>query len=167
MVFRPRNYPILRKATNNHVKKNEISRVIVMYLKAKIVKKLVEFFGDDFRRIEHALSVLNHAERIAEGHSGWDYEVLIAACLLHDVGIKPSEEILGYNNGHTQEQYGPGEAEKLLREISFPEDKLKKVREIVGNHHSKSKYEYPELAILKDADALVNRLESKETDVGQ
>ena len=55
-----------------------------MYLKAKIVKKLVEFFGEDFRRIEHALSVLKHAERIAEDHSGWDYEVLIAANLLHD-----------------------------------------------------------------------------------
>jgi HD superfamily phosphodiesterase len=131
----------------------------VKYVKAKIIIKLVEFFGNDFRRIDHALAVLKHAERIAETLSGWDYEVLIASAILHDVGIKPSEATLGYNNSHTQEQYGPSEAEKLLREICFPEEKIKKVCEIVGNHHSKSRYNYPELAILKDADAIVNRLE--------
>jgi HD superfamily phosphodiesterase len=132
-----------------------------MYAKAIIVKKLLEFFDEDFRRIEHALSVLKHAERIAEGKSGWDYEVLIAASLLHDVGIKPSEEKHGYNDGPTQEKYGPAEAEKLLRAISFPDDKIKKVCEIIGNHHSKSRFDYPELAILKEADAIVNRLESR------
>ncbi len=42
---------------------------MVTYVKAKIIKKLVEFCGEDFRRIEHALSVLKHAERIAGTHS--------------------------------------------------------------------------------------------------
>jgi HD superfamily phosphodiesterase len=135
---------------------------MVKHVKAKIVKKLMVFFNEDFRRIEHALAVLKHAERIAETQSGWDYEILIASAILHDVGIKPSEENLGYNNGHTQEQYGPPEAEKLLREISFPQEKINKVCEIIGNHHSKSKYDYSELAILKEADAIVNRLEAEE-----
>ena len=134
---------------------------MIPYIKAKLVKKLVDFFGSDFRRIEHALSVLGHAEHIAEGRTDLDYEVLVAASLFHDVGIKPSEEKLGYNNGRTQEQYGPPEAERLLRDISFPEEKTKKIRDIVGNHHSPSRFDYPELAIVKQADAIVNRLESE------
>jgi putative nucleotidyltransferase with HDIG domain len=73
------------------------------FTKAKIAKQLIGFFGDDFRRIEHALSVLKHAERIAEDRLDVDHDVLIAAALLHDVGIKPSEKELGYNNGNTQE----------------------------------------------------------------
>ena len=137
---------------------------MIKYAKAKTVVKLAGFFGEDYRRIEHALSVLKHAERIAEDRTDVDHEVLVAAALLHDVGIKPSEELLGYNNGVTQEKYGPAEAEKLLRGISLPEEKVKKVCEIVGNHHSPSRYDYPELAVLKEADAIVNRLEAKEAD---
>ena len=134
------------------------------FTKAKIAKQLIGFFGEDFRRIEHALSVLKHAERIAEDRMDVDHDVLIAVALLHDVGIKPSEKELGFNNGNTQEKYGPAEAENLLHEIFFPEEKIKKVSDIVGNHHSPSKYDYPELAILKEADAIVNRLEAKEID---
>jgi HD superfamily phosphodiesterase len=133
------------------------------YAKAKIARQLIGFFGEDFRRIEHALSVLRHAECIADGRADIDHDLLVAIALLHDVGIKPSEEKLGYNNGRTQEQYGPTEAEKLLQAISFPKEKIKKVSDMVGNHHSPSKYDYPELVVLKEADAIVNRLEAKET----
>lgn len=130
------------------------------HIKAKIVARLVEFFGDDFRRIEHALSVLKRAEEIGEGRPGWDYDVLIGSALLHDVGIKPSEEKLGYNNGHTQERYGPPEARRLLQGVGLAEDAIRKVCEIIGNHHSPSRYDYVELDILKQADRIVNREES-------
>jgi HD superfamily phosphodiesterase len=154
-------HSIVKKGQRDMKKSDKVN-----FLKAKIVKKLLEFFGEDFRRIEHALSALKHAEQIAEAYSGLDYDVLIASAILHDVGIKPSEEKLGYNNGDTQEKYGPIEAEKLLLEISFPNDKIKKVCEIIGNHHSKSRYDYPELAILKEADAIVNKLEMAERKKG-
>lgn len=120
---------------------------------------LVDFFGNDFRRITHALEVMKHAEGIMENMEGCDYEVLIACALLHDIGIKPSEEILGYNNGKTQEQYGPPAADRLLKSIDLDEIKIRKVCEIIGNHHSPSRYEYVELKILKEADMIVNRLE--------
>jgi len=129
------------------------------YIKGRITKLLVDYFEDDFRRITHALDVMKHAERIMENIEGYDYEVLIAAALLHDIGIKTSEEILGYNNGKTQEEYGPPVAEKLLQSINFDADKIRKVCEIIGNHHSPSRYEYVELTILKEADRIVNGLE--------
>jgi putative nucleotidyltransferase with HDIG domain len=134
----------------------------MLYCKTRITEALVQFFDKDYRRIEHALSVLKNAERIAETTSGVDSEILIAAALLHDVGIKPAEKIHGYNDGPLQEQYGPSEAQRLLQGIGFPHNKTAKVMEIIGNHHSRSRFDYVELAILKEADAIVNRFEESE-----
>jgi HD superfamily phosphodiesterase len=131
----------------------------VDYCKAKVAKLLVDYFGSDFRRISHALEVLRHAEKIVENTENYDYEVLVASALLHDIGIKQSEEVFGYNNGKTQEKYGPPIAEKLLDSIDFPPGKTRKVCEIIGNHHSPSQYDYIELKILKEADRIVNKLE--------
>jgi HD superfamily phosphodiesterase len=129
------------------------------YCKGKVTKLLVDYFGNDFRRITHALEVLRHAEKLVDNTENYDYEVLVASALLHDIGIKQSEEVLGYNNGTTQEKYGPPIAEKLLDSIGFPPDKTRKVCEIIGNHHSRSRYDYIELKILKEADRIVNKLE--------
>ena len=130
------------------------------YCKGRITKSLVGYFGNDFRRINHALEVLKYSEQIMENVPDCDREIVIASALLHDVGIKPSEEKFGYNNGKTQEKYGPPVAEALLRSIDFPAEKVVRVCEIIGNHHSPSRYDYPELKILKEADRIVNKLES-------
>ena len=130
------------------------------YFKGKVVKLLVNYFDSDYRRITHALEVLKHSEKIAEGAGVCDYEVLVASALLHDIGIKKSEELLGYNNGKTQEEYGPPVAEELLKRISFDPDKIVKVCEIISNHHSPSRHDYIELKILKEADRIVNKSEN-------
>lgn len=135
------------------------------YCKGRITKLLVHYFGDDFRRITHALEVLKHAEKIMKNAQNCDYEILVASALLHDVGIKPSEELLGYNNGKTQEEYGPPIAEELLKRIDFPREKTAKVCEIIGNHHSPSRHDYVELKILKEADRIVNKLEGGEQQI--
>jgi len=129
------------------------------HCKGKVAKLMIDYFENDFRRITHALEVLKHTERIMENTENYDYEVLVASALLHDVGIKKSEELLGYNNGKTQEEYGPPIAEKLLESIAFAPEKIRKVCEIIGNHHSRSRYDYVELEILKEADRIVNKLE--------
>ncbi len=41
--------------------------------------------------------------------------------------------------------------------IDNPLDKIAIVKNIIGNHHSPSRYDYPELAVLKEADSIVNR----------
>lgn len=129
------------------------------YIKGRIAKLLVDYFGNDFRRITHALEVLKYSENIVEKTEGCDHDILVAAALLHDIGIKKSEEIHGYNNGKTQEEYGPPIAGELLESIGFPHEKAVKVCEIIGNHHSPSRYDYVELRILKEADRIVNKLE--------
>jgi len=133
------------------------------YLKARLTKSLIEYFEQDYRRIEHALSVLYHAEVIAETKYNVDYDVVVASALLHDVGIKPAETLHGFNNGPLQEELGPPEAERILDSLGFPKDKTVMVMQIIGNHHSRSRYPYKELEILKQADAIVNRKETEET----
>ena len=127
------------------------------YLRARLTRILFEYFGADDRRCEHALCVLYHAERLMGSYPDCDAEVVVASALLHDVGIKISEEKHGYNNGSTQEKYGPPVAGDLLRSIGFPAPKIDVVMNIIGNHHSPSRYDYPELALLKEADRIVNR----------
>ncbi len=136
----------------------------MQFVKGKVTKLLVDFFEVDFRRISHALDVLKHAEAIAEKEQpeDLDADVLIAAALLHDVGIKPSEEALGYNDAKTQEKYGPPVAEKLLTKMDFPKHKIIKICEIVGNHHSPSRYDYTDLRILEAADRILNHQEREE-----
>ena len=99
---------------------------VMDYFKGRVVKLMVDYFGTDFRRITHALEVLRHADIIMGNGDDCDYEVLVASALLHDIGIKQSEEALGYNNGKTQEEYGPPVAEKLLNSINFSPEKTRK-----------------------------------------
>jgi putative nucleotidyltransferase with HDIG domain len=129
----------------------------MQYLKTRILRLLFDFFGEDDRRITHAMAVLEETEKLMPSASGADEEILVACALLHDVGIKPSEAELGYNNGKTQEKYGPEAAETLLKRIGFPEEKIRKVKEIIGNHHSPPRYDYIELKILRQADKTINR----------
>jgi hypothetical protein len=35
------------------------------------------------------------------------------------------------------------------------------VCEIIGNHHSRSRYDYVELKVLKEADRIVNKMEDE------
>jgi HD superfamily phosphodiesterase len=132
----------------------------VNYRRAQVVKLLIAHFGEDDRRIDHAMKVLVQAEQIRDGREDVDLDILIAVALLHDVGIKPSEEELGYNNGKTQERYGPPLAEEMLQSIEFPPEKIEIVSRIIGNHHSPSHCDYPELSVLKEADRIVNREEA-------
>jgi HD superfamily phosphodiesterase len=127
------------------------------YLRAQLIRILTEYFGPDDRRIEHALRVLHHADHIMTDHPGCDADIVIASALLHDVGIKVSEEKLGVNDGKAQEEYGPPIAEELLNRIGFCPEKTEIVKNIIGNHHSPSRFDYPELAVLKEADLIVNR----------
>jgi HD superfamily phosphodiesterase len=129
--------------------------------RAKVARLLIEYFGPDDRRIEHALKVLFHAERLYQAAPAGDEDILITVALLHDIGIKVSEQELGYNTGKTQEQYGPPIADRLLQSIAFPPHQIEIVKAIIGNHHSPSRFDFPELRILKEADRIVNLQESE------
>jgi HD superfamily phosphodiesterase len=129
-------------------------------LTGKLIIQLVQHFEDDARRIQHAVRVLHHALTLLDSRDDCDKAVVVASAILHDVGIKPAEEEYGYNNGPLQEEYGPPVAEAILKRIDFPDSSRQRVLDIIGNHHSAPRFDYPELALLREADQIVNRMEA-------
>jgi HD superfamily phosphodiesterase len=125
------------------------------YLRVKLIKALIAHFGDDDRRIDHALTVTYWAERILEVEGG-DRDIVLAVGLLHDVGIKTAEAKHGYNNGKMQEQYGPPIVREILTDIGFSKEKIEEACAIVGAHHTPAGVPGPNFPILRDADMIVN-----------
>ena len=83
-----------------------------------VKEKMIEYYAGDSRRVHHFLKVHSFAKLIAEmeGMEPDEMQVLEIAALAHDIGIKNAELKYGYNNGKLQEQEGPPEARRLLRE---------------------------------------------------
>ncbi len=126
------------------------------HLKGHLIRELVAHFGSDTRRIEHALDVLTHARALLEDTPDADEDIVVAAAVTHDFGIKRAEAIHGCNNGKMQEEYGPEEARPALEHCGFPEDKIEAVLHIIAHHHSHHENPTLEFLILTEADCLVN-----------
>lgn len=124
-------------------------------MRAKLVEAMEKYFGNDRRRVKHAYSVLNYAERIIEKEEG-DLEIIVAAAILHDIGIHLAEMKYGSTSGKYQEIEGPPIAKEILQRIKFPQEKIAEVLEIIAYHHSPGKVKTNNYSIIYDADMLVN-----------
>jgi HD superfamily phosphodiesterase len=113
------------------------------------------YFGDDSRRINHAHKVTEYAEQILKNEAG-DATVVIAAGLLHDIGIHQAEKKYGNTSGKYQEIEGPPIARDILTKLLVPRDKIDEICEIIAHHHSPGKITSLNFRILYDADWLVN-----------
>ena len=115
-------------------------------------------------RIQHFLKVHEFALLIAQAE-GVDQEttfILEAAAYVHDIGIRPAIEKYHSEAGYLQEQEGPAEAEKLLREVGgFSEKQIARILYLVGHHHTYKDVEGIDYRILIEADFLVNLYESE------
>jgi len=129
----------------------------------RLIDVVKERFGTDQRRIRHALRVLDHAEDIL-AREGGDPRVVVAAALLHDIGIIEAERRHGCADARYQEEYGPPAAREILEDIGFDSRSTEHVVRIIANHHSGRDIDTPEFRILWDADRLVNMAEG---DIGR
>ncbi len=121
----------------------------------KLIEAMGNEFGDDQKRISHALSVLKYAQGILLKNGG-ESRVVIAAALLHDIGIQEAERKYGSSAGKYQEIEGPPIARRIMEDIGFDESTIEHVCRIVGSHHSGRDIDTIEFRILWDADWLVN-----------
>ena len=100
--------------------------------------KMIEWNQADPKRIQHFLKVhsfaalIGHGEEIPEEKQ----EILEAAALVHDIGIRPAEEKFGQCGGKLQEQEGPEPARKMLLECGYSEAQAERVAYLVGHHHT-------------------------------
>jgi hypothetical protein len=113
-------------------------------------------FGSDEKRIAHAGQVLEHARTIHAAEPG-DDAVVIAAALLHDIGIQEAERKHSSCAGVYQELEGPPIAKGILEEIGFDPERTEHICRIVAGHHTgRGGIDTPEFRILWDADWMVN-----------
>ena len=124
-------------------------------MKDKLIQKMKDVFGEDQKRISHALAVLKYAEQIHMAEGG-DATVIVAAAILHDIGIHQAEQKYGSPAGKYQEIEGPPIAEKILNDGGFDSEKIEHVCKIVANHHSAKNIDTLEFRVIWDADWLVN-----------
>ena len=91
-----------------------------------------------------------------EGLDPRTQEILEAAALLHDIGIKVSEEKYHSSAGKYQEMEGPAEARKLLNGICPDTEITDRICWLIGHHHTYSDMRGLDHQILVEADFLVN-----------
>jgi HD superfamily phosphodiesterase len=124
-------------------------------MKEQLIQKMKDVFGQDTKRIDHALAVLKYAEQIHVVEGG-DPAVIIAAAILHDIGIHQAERIYGSAAGKYQELEGPPVAKPILEDSGFPTEKIDHICKIIANHHSAKNIDTIEFRVIWDADWLVN-----------
>lgn len=124
-------------------------------IKDKLIGEIERRFGDDRKRIEHALAVLNYADRI-QAVEGGDPLVVRAAAVLHDIGINEAERKHGSTAGKYQEVEGPPIAREILSKYDIEPQAVEHVCKIIANHHSAKDIDTTEFRIIWDADWLVN-----------
>jgi len=121
----------------------------------RLIRAMKQEFGDDARRITHALAVLARAKEILSKEAA-DPRIVQAAALLHDIGIQQAERKHGSSAARYQEAEGPPIARRILQEAGLDSAAIEHICRIVGSHHSAGDLDTPEFRIVWDADWLVN-----------
>jgi len=135
-------------------------------LKARLIRRMKEYFGEDERRVRHALRVTGYAESILQHERGADRDIVIAAAILHDIGIHEAERKHGSSAGRYQEIEGPPIARELMLQERVPESMIEEVCQIIAHHHTPGVGDTINFKVVYDADLIVN-LEDKELSRGK
>lgn len=128
----------------------------MQYLKAALLQELIFHFTSDTPRIDHALQVTGHAEALLAETPQADPEVVLAAAVMHDFGIREAERLHGRNDGPMQEKYGPPLVHAALKRIGMSPSKIREVCAIVARHHSPPRNPSINFLLLYESDWLVN-----------
>ena len=113
------------------------------------------YFGQDTKRVNHALKVAQYAEEILKIEGGHPL-VVLGAAYLHDIGIKQAEEKYGSASVEDQEKMGPDIARDILNRLNVQRGIVEEICDIIGHHHHPRKTETLNFQILYEADWLVN-----------
>ncbi|MDD6671401.1 MAG: HD domain-containing protein [Prevotella sp.] len=127
---------------------------------------MIDYNNGDPKRIQHTTKVHAYASMIGRSE-GLDEETLFileSAALVHDIGIRASEQKYGHQNGKLQEQEGPAVAREMLTRIEgYSERQIERICWLVGHHHTYHVCEDLDYQILIEADFIVNLYEDNES----
>ena len=116
---------------------------------------MIEYFGSDKKRIDHALCVAHYSEEILKDVNARRDIVLISS-YLHDIGIPEAIKKYGSAAGKYQEIEGPPIARKILNDLGIKTDFVDIVCQIISFHHTFKGLESLEFQVLVEADLIEN-----------
>ena len=125
---------------------------------SQIMLDMIEYFQNDARRINHALKVYGYAVAISSCEQLSDNEkyIIELSSILHDIGIKVSEQKYNSSAGKYQEIEGPEIASQIMKNRNIDAEIMNRICYLIGNHHSYNKINGLDFQILVEADFLVN-----------
>jgi len=129
-----------------------------------LIIKMTEFNSGDPKRIQHFLKVYEfaHVIGVKEGLDAKMLRILDMASIMHDIGIRPSEEKYGRCDGKLQEQEGPAYAREMLSEFpEVTEAETERICYLIAHHHTYDNVIGMDYRILLEADFLVNAFEDE------
>ncbi|MDF2586560.1 MAG: metal dependent phosphohydrolase [Anaerocolumna sp.] len=133
-----------------------------------VIQAMIEYYSGDIKRINHFLKVYGFAKVIgeAEGIECNIQELLEVAALVHDIGIKISEEKYNSSSGYYQQIEGPEIAKDMLQRLGYEKEFIERVCYLIAHHHTYHNIDGIDSQILVEADFIVNiyedNMESKE-----
>lgn len=128
-------------------------------LKDRVAIEMKRTFGQDFKRIGHAVKVARYAEQIARDE-GADMGVVLIAAYLHDIGIVEAEKRYNSSAAIYQEELGPDIAKGILIKLGAEDALIEEVCDIIAHHHHPRENDTINFKCVYDADTIVN-LEEK------
>ena len=126
-----------------------------------LYKSMIAYDQGNPARIQHFVKVHSFARLIGRLEE-LDEETLLvleAAAFVHDIGIKPAEELYGNCDGKHQEELGPKPAREMLEKCGFEKEQIDRVAYLVAHHHTYTDIDGADYQILVEADFLVNLFE--------
>ena len=127
---------------------------------------MIDYNNGDPKRIQHTTKVHAYASMIGriEGLDEETLFILESAALVHDIGIRASEQKYGHQNGKLQEQEGPAVAREMLTRLGgYSERQIERICWLVGHHHTYHVCEDLDYQILIEADFIVNLYDDNES----
>lgn len=128
-----------------------------------IINEMISYYSKDPRRVNHFLKVYSFSKSIGELERIDEdtQNILEVAAVMHDIGIKISEEKYNSSAGNYQEIEGPPVAREMLLKLNFDEKFIDRVCYLIGHHHTYNKIDGIDYQILIEADFLVNIYEDE------
>lgn len=132
-----------------------------MTSQTRLLDEMITYYQGDAKRIGHFMKVYLFAGMIGE-QEGLEQEVqfvLETAAIVHDIGIKASEEKYQSSAGNYQELEGPAVAKPMLERLGYEKKVIDRVLYLIAHHHTYTDVDGLDYQILLEADFLVNAYE--------
>ena len=126
-----------------------------------LLQEMLAYYRGDAKRIQHFLKVYDFAALLGqlEQLPEEQQQLLETAAIVHDIGIKRSEEKYGSSAGKYQELEGPAISREMLTRLGYEDAFIERISYLIAHHHTYENIQEIDYQILVEADFLVNAYE--------